>query len=87
MDEKEEQKLEEIHNDVREVRRDVSVLEERTARIDDKTDRVDKRVFGRDGIEDSVQENSQKISRLQSAATIVIGAATTITAKVMNIIP
>lgn len=87
MDSDEEDKLDDIHEDVRETRRHVEVLDERVSRIDDKTDRVDERVFGRDGIEDSVQQNAQQISRLHAVGGIVLSATATITAKVLNWLP
>jgi len=87
MNQDERDQLTDIHEDVREVRRNVERLDERTERIDKKTDRIDKRVFGRDGIEESVHTNSRKISRLNAIGGIVASATATVVAKVFNFLP
>ena len=87
MNDDERDRLDEIHSDVRDVRRNVERLDERTKAIDDKTDRIDERVFGRDGIEESVQDNAEKISRLHAVGGIVVSATATITAKIFNFLP
>ena len=87
MDDEEKKRLDAIHNDVRDVKRKTHRLDERTKAIDDKTDRIDERVFGRDGIEDAVQENSEKISRLHAVGGIVISATATVVAKVFEVLP
>ena len=90
----EQDKLKIIHDDLNRVRKEVhqtrtqiEVMDERTKRIDAKTEKVDNRVFGPDGLESQVNDNSKKISRMHSLGTIFVGAVSTALAKFFNVFP
>lgn len=90
----EQDKLETIHDELRETRSEVhdtrtkvEVVDARTQRIEGHSDKLDNRVFGPDGLESQVTENSQQIGRLHGIAALVVGASGTAVAKLFNLLP